>query len=237
MQKSCEVLYEEISQHAVVEGQQLGSMCLALSSAIEEKLVSSSSAVSSLKEELLNTEKRIQSRAEHASVNYDLVTYNCMQNSADFQSKMLSLQHSEMSYDFAARLRSWMKEGQYEEAFNHALSSGNVTGVFWLCKQVDPMSLFAAMPPPLSQGVLLSLVQHLGYDLGNDSFQKLTWIQEASLALNPNDHVMGSYMRPFLDQLYQNLQRHILLFSTDPKLSNQARVVMHIVNSLLTACK
>ena len=37
----------------------------------------------------------------------------------------------------------------------------------------------------LSQQVLLSLLQQLGYDLSRDSTTKLTWIRDAALALDP----------------------------------------------------
>jgi len=37
--------------------------------------------------------------------------------------------------------------------------------VAWLCSQVDPGSLLSHRPPALSQQILLSLIQQLGYDL------------------------------------------------------------------------
>lgn len=47
------------------------------------------------------------------------------------------------------------------------------------------MSYSLQEPPVLSQQVLLSLLQQLGYDLSRDSTTKLTWIQDAALALDP----------------------------------------------------
>lgn len=40
-------------------------------------------------------------------------------------------------------------------------------------------------PPVLSQQVLLSLLQQLGYDLSRDCPTKLAWIRDAALALDP----------------------------------------------------
>ena len=37
----------------------------------------------------------------------------------------------------------------------------------------------------LSQQVLLSLLQQLGYDLSREPVIKLTWIRDAALALDP----------------------------------------------------
>ena len=98
------------------------------------------------------------------------------------------------------------------------------------------MNLFAQVPLPLSQGVLLSLVQQLGCDLGKDTARKLSWIREAALALNPNDPLLAPHMRPFLEQLYQNLHNQVQI-TTVPGEQANLRLVIHVVNSLLTACK
>ena len=45
------------------------------------------------------------------------------------------------------------------------LDMADVGRVTWLCKQLDPSQLLGADPPPLSQSVLLSLMQQLGSEL------------------------------------------------------------------------
>ena len=45
------------------------------------------------------------------------------------------------------------------------LTLEDVGMVAWLCSQVDPGSLLSHRPPALSQQILLSLIQQLGYDL------------------------------------------------------------------------
>lgn len=104
--------------------------------------------------------------------------------------------------------------------------------------QVDLKALtFAATPLPLSQGVLLSLVQQLGCDLRQDTAHKLEWIREGALALNPMDPVVAPHMRPFLAQLYQNLRRQMQqLTTTSAELANSMHLVLHVVNLVLTAC-
>jgi hypothetical protein len=71
---------------------------------------------------------------------------------------------------------------RYEEAFNYALSLENVDTVAWLCGQLEP-GMLAEEPCPLSQGVLLALLQQLGFDLSKDPLPKLAWIRDAALAL------------------------------------------------------
>lgn len=101
---------------------------------------------------------------------------------------------------------------------------------------MDEAHLFSTVPLPLSQGVLLSLVQQLGCDLGKDTARKLSWIREAALALNPDDPLLAPHMRPFLEQLYQNLHRQVQQ-STVPGEQANLRLVIHVVHSLLTSCK
>lgn len=112
-----------------------------------------------------------------------------------------------------------------------------LTTMSYSCVQVDPQALFAKNPLPLSQGVLLSLVQQLGCDLANDTSNKLTWIREAALALNLADPVLAPHMRPFLHQLYQNLHSQMGLTPPTGEVTSALRLVIHVVNSLLSSCK
>ena len=54
---------------------------------------------------------------------------------------------------------------RYEEAFGRVLDMADVSRVTWLCKQLDATQLLSQEPLPLSQSVLLSLMQQLGSDL------------------------------------------------------------------------
>lgn len=45
------------------------------------------------------------------------------------------------------------------------LTLEDVGMVAWLCSQVDPGSLLSHRPPVLSQQILLSLIQQLGYNM------------------------------------------------------------------------
>ncbi len=54
---------------------------------------------------------------------------------------------------------------RYEEAFGRVLDMADVNRVTWLCQQLDAAQLLNQEPLPLSQSVLLSLMQQLGSDL------------------------------------------------------------------------
>lgn len=96
--------------------------------------------------------------------------------------------------------------------------------------------VFQRSPLPLGQGILLSLVQQLGVEIEKDTKSKLRWIQEAVLSLNPKDPTVAGHVRAILEEVLSNLQRQATIAGPGD-LSNQMRLVTHVVNSMLTACK
>jgi enhancer of mRNA-decapping protein 4 len=102
--------------------------------------------------------------------------------------------------------------------------------------QIDPMVVFQRSPLPLGQGILLSLVQQLGVEIEKDTKSKLRWIQEAVLSLNPKDPTVAGHVRGILEEVLSNLHRQATIAGPGD-LSNQMRLVTHVVNSMLTACK
>ena len=172
----------------------------------------------------------------------------------------------EATIDPTVKLTKFLKEDKLEEAFHMALSAGDVDVVAWLCNQVelsyqemvvldatvpisiilklislvwlqiDPMVVFQRSPLPLGQGILLSLVQQLGVEIEKDTKSKLRWIQEAVLSLNPKDPTVVGHVRGILEEVLSNLHRQANIAGPGD-LSNQMRLVTHVVNSMLTACK
>jgi enhancer of mRNA-decapping protein 4 len=104
-----------------------------------------------------------------------------------------------------------------------------------VCGQVNP-SILSAVPVPLSQGVLLVLILKLSHNLLKDTANKLQWMKEASLALNPNDLQCGPHMRPYLEQVYKNCHG---LMGVPEIQAEQAdlRLLIHVINSLLSSLK
>lgn len=103
-------------------------------------------------------------------------------------------------------------------------------------RQVEPSAILSGTSPRVSQGVLLSLVLQLSSELAKDTGHKLQWIKEAALALNPDDPHLGKYMRQCLEQAYQNC--HCLMgVTTIPSEQANLRLVIHVMNSLMSSCK
>jgi len=146
----------------------------------------------------------------------------------------VSLAALEQQLDPTVVLSQLVAEEKYEAAFNKALTLSEIKVVTWLCAQVDLTRVFAT-PPAISQMLLLALSQQLGCDLYSDSKLKLEWLRQALLALDPNDSLLATHMRPILDQLYANLK------CLDPAtlgavLMRESVLVRHLVNSLLSEC-
>ncbi|CAM6081699.1 unnamed protein product [Calypogeia fissa] len=226
------------AEHTANAQQHFEASHSALAATLQDTMMSASALTASLKGELTEGQRKLIALAENAGATAARVSLTAVkQSNGGLPDKVISLQHLEESLDPTIELSRLVSERKLEEAFNKALSLSDVAIVSWLCTQVDVKALFAATPLPLSQGVLLSLVQQLGCDLGKDTAHKLEWIREGALALNPKDPVLAPHMRPFLEQLYQNLHRQMQLTTNGGELANSMRLVLHVVNSLLTACK
>lgn len=92
-------------------------------------------------------------------------------------------------------------------------------------------------PLPLSQGVLLSLLQQIACDISKDTSRKLTWMRDVAVAINPADPMIAMHVRPIFEQVYQIVNHHRSLpTSSGADLSN-IRLVLHVLNSMLMTCK
>ena len=59
------------------------------------------------------------------------------------------------------------RAGQYNQAFEYALSAADLNLVLYLCEHISPNELFNLQPFPLQTPVLLSLIQQLSANLNN----------------------------------------------------------------------
>ncbi|MCO5613352.1 hypothetical protein L7F22_067628 [Adiantum nelumboides] len=178
-----------------------------LLSRLKDTLLTISCTADSLNEELNATKKCLKKTTEHFPANDN----------------------------FVKEITLLLQQGQLEDAFAMALSLQNSFVTSWICKQADLRTLFARGSPPLSQGVILLLLQQLAVGVGHESSDTLAWMEGACLALVPNDHP-NLCMRFSLEQVYMLLQQQSHLFTTNVKLANQARLVMHLLNSLMAFC-
>lgn len=67
----------------------------------------------------------------------------------------------EITEDPTKELSRLINEQKFEEAFTGALHRSDVSIVSWLCSQAGLTGILTMTPMPLSQGVLLSLLQQL----------------------------------------------------------------------------
>lgn len=105
------------------------------------------------------------------------------------------------------------------------------------CQQVDLRGLLTMVPLPLSQGVLLSLLQQLACDIGNDTPRKLGWMTDVAAAINPADPRIAVHVRPIFEQVYQILHHQRSLPTMTGAEQSSIRLVMHVINSVLLTCK
>lgn len=70
-------------------------------------------------------------------------------------------------------MQGFIQAKNYNSAFELALSTSNLDLVTYLCQQVDPEMIFDKTPLPLSQPVLLSLIQQLSVNLQDNLEIKL----------------------------------------------------------------
>ncbi|GLJ08252.1 hypothetical protein SUGI_0084840 [Cryptomeria japonica] len=246
-ERSSRAMFEQVdaafqkgmAEHTASVQQQFAGSHSGLACTLQDTVASASSLAQALKGELADGQRRLLALAEGAGTSSTrLPTLNTKQGNGGLiglPDKAISLKHLEETLDPTKELSRLVGECKFEEAFHKALQMSDVSIVSWLCSQVDPHSLLSTIPLPLSQGVLLALVQQLGCDLSKDMARKLIWIREAALALNPNDHLLAPHMRPILEQLYQNLHRQMIV--TSPAETSSLRLLLHVVNSILTACK
>lgn len=92
-------------------------------------------------------------------------------------------------------------------------------------------------PLPLSQGVLLALLQQLACDITKEPSRKVAWMRDVAVAVNPADPVIAMHVRPIFEQVYQILSHHRTLPTTTAADASNTRLVMHVINSMLMSCK
>ncbi|XP_034974856.2 enhancer of mRNA-decapping protein 4 isoform X2 [Zootoca vivipara] len=132
-----------------------------------------------------------------------------------------------------AHVLQLLQQGHLNQAFQQALTAADLNLVLYVCETVDPQQVFGQHPCPLSQPVLLSLIQQLSSDLGARTELKLNYLEEAVMHLDHSDPItrdhMGSVMNQVRQKLFQFLQ-------TEPQnsLSKPARRLMIMLQGLAT---
>ncbi|WJX23092.1 hypothetical protein P8452_12337 [Trifolium repens] len=232
-EKSCKSMFEQIDgtfqngllNHTTAIQQQYDSTHSPLAITLRETISSASSLTQTLSGQLADGQRKLLEMAANSKVAAD-----------PFVTQINNGLH-EMTEDPTKELSRLISEGKFEEAFTGALHRSDVGIVSWLCSQVDLTGILTMIPLPLSQGVLLSLLQQLSCDINTETPKKLQWMTDVAAAINPADTRIAAHVRPILDQVYRTLGHHRNLPTNSPSEASTIRLLMHVINSVLLSCK
>ncbi|KAG6519803.1 hypothetical protein ZIOFF_023312 [Zingiber officinale] len=247
-EQSCKAMFEQVdnafqkgmNEHAAAAHQQLEAANTPLAVTLREAISSASSITQSLTTELIDGQRKILAliAAGNTKVLNPLVSQQANGPTASPpEMASLSLLQVGAHLDPTKELSRLISEHKYEEAFTLALQRSDVSIVSWLCAQVDLHAICSTVPLPLSQGVLLALLQQLACDIGNETSRKVGWMTDVAVVINPADQMIVLHVRPIFEQVYSLLGRQRALPTTTAPESAIIRLLMHVINSVLTSCK
>ncbi|XP_073312105.1 enhancer of mRNA-decapping protein 4-like [Primulina huaijiensis] len=237
---SCREMFEQVDsafhkgmvEHTAAAQQQFEASHSSLALVLRDAITSASSMSQTLSNELLDGQRKLVDLAV-AGVNSKAANPLIDQLS----NGPLAGLHEKLEIDPTKELSRLVAERKYEEAFVAALHRSDVTVVSWLCSHVDLPTLLVMNPLPLSQGVLLSLVQQLACDIGKETPRKLNWMREVLTAINPTDPVIMVHVRPIFEQVYQIMNHHRSIPTTTGSELSNVRLIMHVIHSMLMGSK
>ncbi|KAM8861537.1 enhancer of mRNA-decapping protein 4 [Synchiropus picturatus] len=125
-----------------------------------------------------------------------------------------------------------LQQGQLNQAFQQALSATDLNLVLYVCETVDSQQVFGQHPCPLTQPVLLSLVQQLSSNLTTRSDLKLSYLEDAVMNLDYSDPLIRDHMASVFTQVQPKLFA-FLQQDTHSALSMKARRLLMILQGLL----
>ncbi|KAM6354055.1 LOW QUALITY PROTEIN: enhancer of mRNA-decapping protein 4 [Alca torda] len=126
-----------------------------------------------------------------------------------------------------------LQQGHLNQAFQQALTAADLNLVLYVCETVDTQQVFGQHPCPLSQPVLLSLIQQLSSDLGTRTELKLNYLEEAVMHLDHSDPITRDHMGSVMNQVRQKLFQ-FLQVEPHNNLSKPARRLMIMLQGLVT---
>lgn len=240
-EKSCKAMFEQVDatfqkgmvEHTTATLQHFESTHSPLALALRESVNSVSSMAQTLSGEFVDGQRKL---FDLAGVRNNTSAFNPSVPLSN--GPLLGLHEKvEATMDPTKELSRLVSDRKYEEAFTTALQRSDVSIVSWLCSQVDMHGLLSMVPLPLSQGVLLSLLQQLACDINKDTARKLAWLTDVAAAINPADPMIAVHARPVFEQVYQRLHHQ----RSSPTISgaelSSIRLLIHVINSMLMTFK
>ncbi|KAG6756841.1 hypothetical protein POTOM_040284 [Populus tomentosa] len=236
---SCKAMFDQVDaafqrgmiEHTAAAQQHFEASHSSLAFTLRDSINSASSLTKTLSMELADSQRQLLAIAASSGATNPLATQPSNGPLASSHEKV------ETQLDPTKELRRLISECKYDEAFTIALQRSDLAIVSWLCSQVDLQDIMSLSPLPLSQGVLLSLLQQLACDINNDTPRKLEWMTAVAAAILPTDQMVVLHAQPIVEQVVEIVNRA----RTSPAVTGaelaSIRVLMHVINYLLVTCK
>ncbi|XP_061773440.1 enhancer of mRNA-decapping protein 4 isoform X4 [Nerophis ophidion] len=125
-----------------------------------------------------------------------------------------------------ANILQLLQQGQLNQAFQQALSATDLNLVLYVCETIDSEQVFGQHPCPLSQPVLLSLIQQLSSNLTNRSELKISYLEDALMNLDKADPRTRDHVSSMLTQLRPKLFAFLQQDPHSPLLRRVRRLMM-----------
>lgn len=132
-----------------------------------------------------------------------------------------------------ANILQLLQQGQLNQAFQQALSATDLNLVLYVCETIDSQQVFGQHPCPLSQPVLLSLIQQLSSNLSTRSELKISYLEDAVMNLDHSDPLTRDHMASVLAQVRPKLMAYLQQDLHGP-LSKRARRLVMMLQGLVT---
>nr|CAG4711499.1 unnamed protein product [Naegleria fowleri] len=131
------------------------------------------------------------------------------------------------------RLLTLIEMHRYQEVFTIVLEKTDLNLLVWLCTIIDP-SIFE-VECPLSQPVLLSLVQQLGFDITEQTFVKLAWLEKIVVHINPLDSSIIEHAHTIIEKIHATVSDKYEYIEERGKAMDlkTLKLVLHVLNSLI----
>ncbi|KAM3919735.1 enhancer of mRNA-decapping protein 4 isoform 2-T2 [Leptodactylus fuscus] len=124
-----------------------------------------------------------------------------------------------------------LQQGHLNQAFQQALTASDLNLILYVCETVDSQQVFGQHPCPLTQPVLLSLIQQLSFDLCTRTDLKFNYLEEAVMHLDHSDPVTRDHMGSIINQVRQKLFQ-FLQVEPHTSLQKSARRLMIMLQGL-----
>ncbi|XP_068595627.1 enhancer of mRNA-decapping protein 4 [Brachionichthys hirsutus] len=125
-----------------------------------------------------------------------------------------------------ANILQLLQQGQLNQAFQQALSATDLNLVLYVCETIDSQQVFGQQSCPLSQPVLLSLIQQLSSNLTTRSELKISYLEDAVMNLDHSDPMTRDHMTAVLAQVRLNLLAFLQQDPHSPLAKRARRLVM-----------